>query len=361
MSQKSLLLTPGPLSTSKNVKDSMLNDWGSRDPAFTALTKNIRNNLLKISKAPESYSCVPFQGSGTYGIEAAFSTFTSPSSKVLVLTNGAYGKRACTILSLLRRPYIELEFKENEPVDPIIVENFISKNSDLSHVFMVHCETTTGVLNPLTSISSLVKSANLIFIVDAMSSFGGIPIDFSYTNIDVLISSSNKCLEGVPGIFFVLAQKTLIKNSIGNSQSLSLDISSEWSEFETSGQWRFTPPTHVVAALNEALDELEKEGGVAGRFARYQDNCNILVNGMRKLGFRTLLHDNIQAPIIVTFHDDFKPDYSFKNFYSDLQKHGFTIYPGKLTNNMSFRVGCIGNVQRKDMHMFVSTVKKITK
>tara|TARA_A100001037_G_scaffold231233_1_gene209568 strand:- start:6158 stop:7243 length:1086 start_codon:yes stop_codon:yes gene_type:complete len=359
MQKNHILLTPGPLTTSVEVKQSLLKDWGSRDSVFIDMTMSLRKNILKIVRAPESFTCIPIQGSGTFGLEAAFTTFTNKNSKILVLSNGAYGKRASSILKLLGHPFVELQFDEKTIIEPNVVQQFILKDPDLTHIFMVHCETTTGVLNPLAQISKISNEAKLCFLVDAMSTFGGIPIDLLNLNIDVIIASSNKCLEGIPGISFILAKQDLVESSRGNSKSLSLDLSAQWLEFEKSGQWRFTPPTHVVAGLLTALDGLNKEGGVAGRFARYRDNCNQLVQGMRELGFKTLLSDSTQAPVIVTFYDEFKNSYTFNNFYNDLQEYGFTIYPGKLTSAQTFRVGCIGNVYPKDIQRFISAVENI--
>ncbi len=355
--KEQILLTPGPLNTHIEVKESMLVDWGSRDKDFIALTRKIRQRLLKISGAYNTHTCIPIQGSGTFAIEAALNTLTSKKTHTLVIKNGAYGERASKILNRLDRPIIALNHPEDRPIDPELIQDAIFKNKSISHVFLVHCETTTGVLNPLNEVSKIVQDSGKILILDSMSTFAGIPYDISRTPVDILIASSNKCIEGVPGIGFVIAREELLSNFHSNSSSISLDIFDQWAEFENSGQWRFTPPTHVLAALDKALDILDNEGGVAGRFARYFENCKTLVDGMKKIGFRSLLNDDIQAPIIVTFHMPSNPKFNFDNFFEILRKKGFTIYPGKLTKYPTFRIGCIGNISYIDIEKFISETR----
>ena len=357
--RKQLLLTPGPLTTSAATRQAMQRDWGSRDPAFIELTRRTRARIAALAGGADTHACVLLQGSGTYGLEAAMATFVPPGGHVLVLANGAYCHRIATICEILGRTVEIYETGEDTPPDPAEVARRLAADESIGHVAMVHCETTSGILNPLADIAEIVADANRSLMVDAMSSFGAIPIDVNETPVDVVISSSNKCLEGVPGIAFVVARREVLAASAGNASSMVLDLQAQAAGFEKSGEWRFTPPTHVVAALDAALDQLEDEGGVAARNARYSENCSILVDGMTAMGFRTYLSHNLQAPIIVTFHTPEGAAFDFPAFYAGLQDRGFTIYPGKLTKIDSFRIGCIGQVFPDDMRAAVAAVTEV--
>jgi 2-aminoethylphosphonate-pyruvate transaminase len=357
--REQLLLTPGPLTTSAATRKAMLRDWGSRDPAFIELTRRIRTRIADIAGGAETHSCILLQGSGTYGLEAAMATFVPPGGRVLVLANGAYCHRIAAICGILGRPTELYETDENVPPDPAAVARILAADETIGHVVMVHCETTSGILNPLAEIAAVVADHDRSLMVDAMSSFGALPIDVNASPIDVVISSSNKCLEGVPGIAFALARYTVLAAAAGNAPSMVLDLQAQAAGFDKSGEWRFTPPTHVVAALDAALDQLEDEGGVAARGARYAENCAILVDGMTALGFRTYLSHNLQAPIIVTFHTPDDPGFDFARFYDGLQQRGFTIYPGKLTKADSFRIGCIGQVFPDDMRRAIAVIGEL--
>ena len=358
--RKQLLLTPGPLTTSDATRKAMVRDWGSRDPAFIALTQRVRDRITALAGGTSTHSCVLLQGSGTYGLEAAMATFVPPDGHVLVLVNGAYCHRIATICETLGRKVDIYETGEDTPPDPAEIDRRLAAGMGITHVIMVHCETTSGILNPLAEITEIVAAWGRSLIVDAMSSFGAIPIDVNATPVDVVISSSNKCLEGVPGVAFVVARNEILAASAGNASSMVLDLQAQAAGFEKSGEWRFTPPTHVVAALDAALEQLEDEGGVAARNTRYSENCSILVDGMAAMGFQTYLSHNLQAPIIVTFHTPEVDAFDFTKFYDGLQQRGFTIYPGKLTKADSFRIGCIGQVFPDDMRAAIAAVAEVT-
>ena len=352
-----LLLTPGPLTTAQSTRQAMLRDFGSRDPRFIALTARVRERLLSLCMGDASHVAVPIQGSGTYAVEAALGTFCQRTRPTLALINGAYGRRVAAILERIGRPMRRHETAEHVPPDPDAVARLLREHSDIADVVLVHCETTSGILNPLDEIATVAREAGRRLIVDAMSSFGAIPIDLRRTPIDVLIASSNKCLEGVPGVGFVIAGRERLAASAGQCHSLSLDLHDQWRGLEANGQWRFTPPTHVVAALDAALAALDAEGGIAGRFARYHENCRVLIQGLGALGAVPLLPAQLQAPIIVTFHMPADPAFAFRRFYGALAERGFLIYPGKLTGVESFRVGCIGQVRAADMERFVAAAR----
>ena len=351
-----ILLTPGPLTTSTETKLAMLSDWGSWDSAFNELTASVCRDLAAIADAQDDHVCVPLQGSGTFSVEAALGTLVPRGGKVLVPDNGSYCKRIVRILSYLGREAVVLPHAEDEPADPARIDAALTADPSITHVAQVHCETGTGILNPLPEIAAIVANHGRGLIVDAMSSYGAIPIDARTIRFDALIAASGKCLEGVPGVGFVIARRTALQGSAGNSCSLAMDLLDQWQYMQKTGQWRFTPPTHVVAALRAAIDQYQEQGGQAARLARYTENCAALVSGMRALGFKTFLPDALQAPIIVTFHSPPDPKYDFTEFYRRVRGRGFILYPGKLTAVDTFRVGCIGAIGADTMRQAVSAV-----
>ena len=352
------LLTPGPLTTSRSVKESMLHDWGSRDREFIAMNRRVRERLVDLAGGVGTHVCVPLQGSGTFVVEAAAGTLLPREAKALILVNGAYGRRIARICDYYQRRHTILETPEDVPNDPGAVDAALAGDSDLSHVFVVHCETTSGILNPVADIAEVTRRRGRKLIVDAMSAFGAIALDARRVPFDALVASSNKCIEGVPGVGFAVVRQSLLEQCKGNAPSLALDLYDQWQAMEANGQWRFTPPTHVIAAFDQALREHEQEGGVEGRGARYARNCRILIDGMRELGFETLLPDELQAPIIVTFHMPADPSFVFQTFYDYLGERGFVIYPGKLTVADSFRIGCIGRLGEQEMRAALIAVRE---
>ena len=353
------LLTPGPLTTSMPVKRAMLRDLGSRDREFIALTQRIRECLLGLVDGHDSHECVPMQGSGTFTVEAMIGTFVPRDGKLLILVNGAYGKRMAIICQRLGLAHLVIETAEDRAVDLLALDKALTVDADISHVAVVHCETTTGIINPLGAVADLVASHCRGLLVDAMSSFGAIPIDARRISFDALAASSNKCLEGVPGVGFCIARRDALHKTEGNSPSLSLDLHDQWRALASNGQWRFTPPTHCLLALDQALEELRVEGGVAGRGARYRQNHRLLVDGMREFGFETLLPDGLQAPIIVTFLMPADSRFDFDEFYQGLRRRGFVIYPGKLTCADTFRVGCIGRLGSAEITAALAAIRGV--
>ena len=350
------LLTPGPLTTSMTTKEAMLHDWGSRDKKFIDLNSSIRESLVKLIDGEDNYQCVPMQGSGTFAVESMVSSLTSKDSKILILINGAYGQRMKKMCTYLNRDFIEYEVAEHEVHELVKIEELID-NNDLTHVFTVYCETTSGILNPIEDIAKLVESKKLSLFIDAMSAFGALPLSAKNVSFDAVAASSNKCLEGVPGVGFILVKNNVIQNAKGNSHSLSLDLYDQWQAMEKNKQWRFTPPTHVLAAFNQAIIEHEKEGGIQGRYQRYTNNCKIICDGMRDIGFKQLLPNELQAPIIITFMQP--ENFNFNQFYDALSQKDFLIYPGKLTVADTFRIGCIGNLHEQDMHDTINAIKEV--
>ena len=304
-----------------------------------------------------THVAVLLQGSGTFALEAMIGTMVPRDGKLLILINGAYGHRMVQICRVIGRAQTALEWGEDEAVDPHTVAGALAADSTITHVAVVYCETTSGVLNPLTDVAQVVAAAGRRLLIDAMSAFGALPLDARQITFDAMTSSFNKCIEGVPGATFVICHKVALDATVGNSHSVVLDLREQSQFMEKTGQWRFTPPTHVLAAFDRALEEHAAEGGVAGRGARYQRNCHILIDGMREMGFRPLLPDALQAPIIVTFHTPADPRFDFKTFYYKLARRGYLIYPGKLTKIDSFRIGCIGRLAESDMRGALAAIK----
>jgi 2-aminoethylphosphonate-pyruvate transaminase len=351
-----ILLTPGPLTTSATVKQAMLRDWGSRDAAFIALNQRIRERLLALAQAADSHVCVPVQGSGTFAVEATIGTLVPRDGRLLVLVNGAYGRRMVRIAEVAGRSVTSLNWSEDEVVDAQALDRALVAEPAISHVAVVHCETTSGILNPLQDVADVCARHQRPLLIDAMSSFGALPIDVRATPFVAVMASANKCLEGVPGVGFALIRREALTAAKGNAPSLSLDLYDQWQGLEANGQWRFTPPTHVLAAFDQALNEHAAEGGVAGRGARYRRNHQLLVEGMSALGFAMLVPLPLQAPIIVTFLMPADPRFVFAEFYDRLREKGFAIYPGKLTVAASFRIGCIGRIGEAEIRAALAAI-----
>ncbi len=358
-SQDPWLLTPGPLTTSATVKQAMLHDWGSRDQEFIAINGRMRRRLVELVNGVGSFVTVPMQGSGTFAVEAMLGSFVPKTGRLLILINGAYGKRMAKICDYYGRSYRALEVPEDRAIEPATVAQALAEDHAVTHVAVVHCETTSGVLNPVAEIAMIVAKAGRRLLVDAMSAFGAIPLDAAEIRFDAVAASSNKCIEGVPGLGVVICLESALAECKGNAPSLSLDLHDQWQNLEKTGQYRFTPPIHCIVAFEKALEEHAAEGGVAGRGARYRSNCRILVEGMRAMGFETLLPDRLQAPIIVTFRMPADPNFHFDSFYDRLRERGYVIYPGKLTVADSFRIGCIGRIGETEMRGALEAVRAV--
>ncbi|WAH36119.1 2-aminoethylphosphonate--pyruvate transaminase [Alicyclobacillus dauci] len=355
-----LLMTPGPLSTTEGVRRAMMRDWCTWDDDYKEITQNIRSRLIHIGECtPDNYTAVLLQGSGTYVVESVLTTVLDDQSKLLILENGAYGRRMATVAKTARIPFESYSFGETNPVDPEFVAARLDADPSITHVALVHCETTTGMVNPLQEIVHVIKQRGRYAIVDAMSSFGGMRISVEALNIDFLISSANKCIQGVPGFGFVIANTNALAQCEGRSRSHSLDLYDQWRVMEeNNGKWRFTSPTHVVHAFHQALLELAAEGGIPARESRYVENQRRLVEGMNAAGFSELLPNAHQSPIITSFLYP-TDDFSFEEFYQSIKKRGYVIYPGKLTEQATFRIGTIGDIHPSDIDRFVSVVAEI--
>lgn len=355
-----LLLTPGPLTTTKSVREAMHVDYSTWDVDYNQRVMEIRNRLVQLATNDPGYTSILMQGSGTFAVEATIGSVIPPNGKLLVISNGAYGSRITQITRRLKIAMKELSYSETEPPDLDQISNYLANDHKITHVAMVHCETTTGMLNPAAEVGKIVAEAGKDYILDAMSSFGGIPLSMESYHIDYLISSANKCIQGVPGFGFVIANQSKLEQTAGFARSLSLDLFDQWNEMEhKGGKWRYTSPTHVVCAFLQALKELEAEGGILQRYARFSENQSTLVTAMQKNGLHTLLPRELQSPIITSFHYPEHPQFSFNAFYDELKKRRYVIYPGKVSQAETFRIGNIGNVFPTDMQDLVKQIEQV--
>ncbi len=354
-----LLFTPGPLTTSLTVKQAALRDLGSRDQEFVAMVRTIRRKLLELGGvADRGFEAILMQGSGTFAIESVLSSAVPPDGKVLAVINGAYGRRIAQIAQALKIPVTELSCPEDQRPDMERLGQALASDPRLSHVAVVHSETSTGMINPVRDIGEIVKHFNRIYFVDAMSSFGGMPLNLLDCRIDYLVSSANKCLEGIPGFAFVLAQREALLATAGFARSVSLDLLAQWKGLEADGQFRFTPPTHALLAFHQALRELDAEGGVEGRAARYRSNFEVLSQSMRELGFEGYLRPEDRGYIISSFRYPRHPKFDFGAFYARLSDQGFVIYPGKVSKADCFRIGCIGHIFPDDLRGLLGAIRQ---
>lgn len=360
MSDK-LLFTPGPLTTSATVKAAMQHDYGSRDFIFVEAVKAIREKLLGfagVSKA-DGYDTVIMQGSGTFGVESVITTAIPQDAHLLIIINGSYGERILKMATVLKIANIVLQYAEDTLPNLSEIENTLINNRHITHIAVIHCETTSGIFNPIEKIGALAKQYHKTYIVDAMSSFGAVPVHVKDCHIDYLVSSSNKCIEGVPGFSFAIVNTHHLKQCKGNSRSLSLDLYEQWMGLETNGQFRFTPPVQSLMAFRQAIAELEEEGGVEARATRYQNNFKVLMQGMTAMGFQPYLTTDKQGYIINTFHSPQHANYHFETFYKKLNEKGYVIYPGKLTKADCFRIGNIGRLYTKDIEGLLAAIEAV--
>lgn len=355
------LFTPGPLTTSRTIKAAQLHDLGSRDENFIATVKAIRERLLALAGQPDDthYTAIPMQGSGTFGVESVISTAIPHDGKLLNIINGAYGRRIQQMTDIHNIATCTLTYPENTQPDPAEIAATLSDNPDITHVAVVHCETTTGILNPLAEIAAVVRQHGRKLIVDAMSSFGAIPIDVADLGIAYLVSSANKCIEGLPGFSFVIAEIAALEQTAGSTRSLSLDLHDQWRVLQKTGQFRYTPAVQSMLAFHQALIELEQEGGLTGRAKRYQENHRVLNNGLQALGLKPYLDPAVQSIIITTYHYPDHPAFNFHTFYEKLSQRGYVIYPGKLTEANCFRVGNIGRLYPEQMEELTLAVQTV--
>ena len=353
------LLTPGPLTTTDTVKQEMLFDHCTWDDDYKKITQEIRAGLLKLAHVSEQdYTAVLMQGSGTFGVESVLTSVTGPEDRLLICANGAYGERMADIAEHAGISYRLYSEHYNKVQDAQYIGRLLDEDPGITHVSMVHSETTSGILNDIESVGKMVKEKGRVFIVDAMSSFGGVDIPVKGWGIDFLVSSANKCIQGVPGFSFIIARRDLLMESAGKARSLSLDIYDQWKTMEADGKWRFTSPTHVVLAFARAMKELEEEGGIPARNRRYTENNRLLIEKMGEMGIRPYIDSRHQGPVITTFFYPEKCHFTFSQMYGYIKERGYAIYPGKVTEAETFRIGNIGEIYREDIEKVCAIIKE---
>jgi len=357
--KRNILLNPGPATTSDTVKMAMVvPDICPREEEFDRLIKSVCRDLLKVVNAPEAqYAAVLFAGSGTAAMDAAINSAVPPGGRIAIIVNGAYGERMLKIAAAYKIPYIEINFGAGGRLDLDRIEKILSENAGaLSTVAMVHHETTTGILNPAREVGRLCQKHNLTFILDSISSFAGVPIDAKEFNIDFMMSTSNKCIQGMAGAAFIICRKAALE-ALKNyeKRSFYLDLYDQYAYFEQKGETRFTPPVQVIYALRQALDEYFIEGGPA-RFARYESNWRTLRAGLLRLGFKLFHEETDESRILLTVYEPHCPNYDFKKMHDYLYSRGFTIYPGKISLSKTFRLANMGDINAADIDNFISAL-----
>ncbi|HIX99601.1 2-aminoethylphosphonate--pyruvate transaminase [Faecalicatena contorta] len=344
------LLTPGPLTTTDTVKREMLADHCTWDDDYKQITQKIRRELLELAHVTEKdYTVVLMQGSGSFGVESVITSVVGDDEKLLIVANGAYGERMVDIAKHARISYALYEEEYDKIPSAGKVEEMLKNDPSITHVAMVHSETTSGILNDIASVAEVVKAAGKTMIVDAMSSFGGVDIEVGKLGIDFIISSANKCIQGVPGFSFIICNRQKLMESAGKARSLSLDLYDQWKTMEKDGKWRFTSPTHTVLAFAKAIEELKEEGGIPARSKRYYDNNRLLIRKMKDMGIQAYIGEEHQGPIITTFFYPEHHNFSFQEMYQFIKERGYAIYPGKVTDADTFRIGNIGEIYEEDI------------
>lgn len=353
------LLTPGPLTTTETVKQEMLFDHCTWDDDYKQITQEIRKKLLGLAHvSEEEYTAVLMQGSGTFGVESVLTSVIGKEEKLLIAANGAYGKRMADIAEHAGIDYVMYLQDYDKIPNAEVIDQMLKDDPAITHVSMVHSETTSGILNDIQAVGKVVKANGKVFIVDAMSSFGGEDIPVNDWGIDFIISSANKCIQGVPGFSFIIANRKLLIESEGKARSLSLDLYDQWKTMEVDGKWRFTSPTHVVLAFAQALRELEEEGGIPARSRRYRENNALLIKKMGELGIHPYIGGEHQGPIITTFFYPKNCKFSFSQMYAYIKERGYAIYPGKVTEAETFRIGNIGEIYKEDIEKVTALMKE---
>lgn len=355
------LFTPGPLTTSLTVKQAMLRDLGSRDDEFIAVIKRVRDRLLAVAgvSQKQGYECVLMQGSGTFTVEAVISSAMPRDGKLLVVVNGAYGDRMVAIAKRYGIETVVVRAKEDQLPNVAEIEQVLAKTPNIRMTAVVHCETTSGIINPIEAIGKIVRRHKCLYFVDSMSAFGAVPFDFEACQIDYLVSSANKCIEGVPGFAFAICRRESLLATEGVARTVSLDLLAQWQGLERNGQFRFTPPTHTILAFNQALSELDAEGGVAGRARRYRENHETLCRGMQDMGFQEYVSRDLQGDIITSFRYPSDRRFEFEEFYRRLNDKGFVIYPGKVSDADCFRIGSIGRIFPGDVAALLQAIREV--
>lgn len=359
--KRNILLNPGPATTTRSVKEAqVVPDICPREQEFGDLLDGIRRDLVRIVHGEDQFVTILFGGSGTAAMEAVMSSVVPPGGRVLVVENGAYGTRFVEMAERHRIETVSFRMPYGEPPDLKALDALLSVNQGITHLFVIHHETTTGMLNPVSEIAATAARNGVSVVLDAMSSFAGLPIDLRRLGVDYLISSSNKCIQGMAGLSFVLCRRSLLVASRNHARTYYLDLLEQHLYFEKTRQTRFTPPVQTCYALRRAIDEYFAEGQ-GGRFARYRANWETLYAGLSNLGFRFLLPRQWESGILVAVREPDHPAYSFEDMHDYLYARGFTIYPGKGAREATFRLSILGDLSTTDVTAFLQALEAYLK
>jgi 2-aminoethylphosphonate-pyruvate transaminase len=354
MSQREwILLNPGPANTSPRVRQALLTpDLCHREPEFFQVMRDCRERLVRLAGGGADWSAVLFTGSGTAAVEATVCSAVPADRGLLVVDNGVYGDRLVRIARAHRIPVEVLRYANTVPVRPADVERTLGAHPGLSHVAVVHHETTTGLLNPVAEVARVAAAAGRRVIVDAMSSLFGEPLALGTDGLDFVTASANKCLQGIPGVAFVLGRRTALEALAGRPpRSVYLDLHGHWTTQEQDNT-PFTPAVQVLHAMREALLELEAEG-VAGRIARYGENCRVLRQGMGRLGLEILVPEGARSHILTTFR--LPAGVGYEALHDAMKRRGYIIYAGQGDlRTYAFRVSNMGTLTPADMERVVA-------
>ncbi|MEQ8361612.1 MAG: 2-aminoethylphosphonate--pyruvate transaminase [Cyclobacteriaceae bacterium] len=355
---RKILLNPGPATTTQTVKEAMVvEDICPREKEFGKMLDSIKDDLVKVVHGEATHHAVMFTASGTGGLEAAITSAVPKGKKLLVVENGAYGTRMVKLAETFGVAVVRYQIDYGDYPNISQLETLLKNNKEVSHLAVVHHETTTGMLNPVQKVCDLAHQHGVEVIVDCMSSYAGIPIDITQWDAEYLISSSNKCIQGMPGLVFVIFKKKLLEKIKDTKRSFYFDIYNQYTGFEKTGQMQFTPPVQVAYALRTAIDEYFTETEM-GRWNRYEENYNTLYSGLASLGFEFLLPDDQQSKILLAIKEPALPKYSFEAMHDYLYDHGFTIYPGKGAKEATFRLSVLGDLHKKDIEDFLKCLEE---
>lgn len=352
-----LLLIPGPVSTRPEVRQAMTQDVAPWDDDFRPLYIDMRERVRAIANAPaDTHNALCFGGCGHFGMEAALRTFIPAGGRMLVPVTGAYGARMIRLATEAGRVAIPLDMPQDRPLDPAAVAAALAADPTISHVGLVYSETSTGVVHDPAAIGAVVRAAGRRLILDAVSAFGALPLDLAaQPEIDAAVFTTNKCLEGMPGLAFAISRRDRLEAAAGQAGSWSFDLADiHAASLRNPGSIRFTPPTQVILACLAALDAHDAEGGQPGRYARYRANADALYAGMQRIGLVPCLPRAIQGPIVMNVHAPDDPAWDLQGFVDALKRHGYLISNFYDTPGPSFRVGCIGAVTPADMEGFAA-------
>jgi 2-aminoethylphosphonate aminotransferase len=355
--KRNILLNPGPATTSDSVKRSLVvPDICPREKEFCEVVREIRSDLVKIAHGDDSYTCILFAGSGTSVMDAAINSVVPPGKKIAIINNGAYGERMVKIAQAYHLDFVEIKYEYGGKINLTEIAGTLKKDQTIACLAMVHHETTTGLLNPIKEVGEIVKENNCVFIVDTISSFAGIPIDIKDCKIDFMMSTSNKCIQGMAGVAFIICKKSeLEKLKDYPPRSYYLNLYNQYESFEKTGQSQFTPPVQILYALKQAIKEYFKEGGL-NRYQRYTENWMVLRQGLLDLGFKLFHEADDESHILLTVYDPELPGYNFEAMHDYLYARGFTIYPGKIGNKNTFRLANMGEIDTKDIKKFLKAL-----